>query len=170
MLLPTGPCIEVSIPSRIQEKHHLLFQIFDVLNHILRPGVVHKNIDATHLFHGGLNYLLAVLLAAQICREQVTFLTQLLDSALRLICILLFLRQVGDQARGALHRKQDGSCTANTRITTCDDCLLAGQFAGSLVLLVSTVLARDLGVGGFGVLQFRLETGPFLVLDWDLVA
>lgn len=150
--------------------HHLLFQVLDILNHILRSGVVDQNIDPTHFSHGGVHHLLAVLLAAQVGGKQPAFLTQLLDSTLRLIRILLLLWQVGDEARGALHREQNGSCTANTRVTACDDRPLAGQFAGGLVSLISIVLGWELGVGGFGFLQFRLETGSFLVLDWDLMA
>jgi hypothetical protein len=149
---------------------HLLVKILDLGNHVLICVVVDKNVNCAHLLQRLVDNLLAVLAVLQVSCECVALGALLLNQLLGLLCILLLLGQVGNEAVGTLHGVKDGCCAANTRVTTSDDGLLALQLASSLVELLAAIGCGEVVVDGLGV-ELVLKTGDLvLLLDLGLVA
>lgn len=81
----------------------LLSDIQNTPRHHLIRMVVEQDVNGTHLAHCLLDHFLAVLLLLEICGVEVTLLAVLLNRLLRLLRVLLFFRQIGDEAVCALH-------------------------------------------------------------------
>ena len=124
-------------------RRNLLGQVLDVLNHVLVCSVVDQDVDCSHLLKSGIDDLLAVLLFLEVDGNEMALATILLDLLLRLLSVLLFNVQVGNQAVCSFHGEQDSNGTADARITTSDDGLFALELAGSLVYLIAAIFSGE---------------------------
>lgn len=121
----------------------LLAEIQNTIHlHLIRM-IVEQNVDAAHLAQGLIDSLLAVLLLLEVDRIKVALLTVLLHELFGLLCVFLFVRQIGDEAIRALHCKQDGCCSANTAVAAADQSFLVLELACCFILLVAAIFGRD---------------------------
>jgi hypothetical protein len=154
-------CLESKLPL-------LLGQVDNILNHVLVGRIVYQDVDCTHLFQGRVDNLLAILLFLQVDLQEMALLSVRLDFTFCLLGILLFDSKVGDQAVSAFHGVHDGDCTANARVTACDDCLFALEFAGGFVEGEAAIFRGEVLVLGGGTFELGLEAWWLLVCYWDL--
>lgn len=158
----------------------------DVFDHVLVCSVVDEDVDGAHLLQSGVDNLSAILLLLEVDLDEMAFGTVLLDLLLSLLSVLLLDLKVGNQAVGSFHGEHDGDGTANSRVSTGDDCLLAFELASSLVELVASIFGREvLILGGWALaivsvdgtmavlvlkiitLHVLLDSRGLLMIDWD---
>jgi len=142
---------------------YALGQVLDVLNHHLVRSVIHQDVDLTHRLQRLVNDLLAVLPLRQVRREQVALAALLLDQPLRLLRVALLLRQVHDEAVGALHGVEHSGGTSDAAVTARDDGFLAFELAGSFVELLAAIFGGNVVVLGRGTLHLGLQPRRLLL-------
>lgn len=148
----------------------VLLQVGNILDHVLVGSVVHKNVDVpTERLDSTVDNLLAVFAIRQVGGHQVALASIFLHALLGFLSIILFLREVDDEAVGTLHGEEDGYSPADATVSACDDGLLALELAGSLVELVAAIAGGDVLVLG-SELELGLQTRLGDLLDRDLVS
>ena len=162
MVLTVNVSVESVLPLLLRQIENA------VHNHLVRM-VVEQDVDAAHLAQRLVHNLLAVGLLLQIHSQQVDLAAVALDFLLRLLGVLLLLRQVRDQSLGALHGEEDGCRLADSTVSTCDDRLLAIELAGCLVDLVAAIFGGE-SFGCWLLRKVGFEAGSVLVADRGLVA
>jgi hypothetical protein len=81
----------------------VLRKVVDVVDHHLVGVVVDENVNATHLLDCLVNDLLAVRPLFKVDCQSVALLSLLFNHLLGVLCVLLLLGEVGDEAVCALH-------------------------------------------------------------------
>ena len=149
---------------------HLLIQLTDVTQHVLKGGIVDQDVDSTHALDGRIHHLFAVFLFADVDGEAVALTPGFFHPFLCFLCIFLLFWQVDDQARGALHGKQDCRSPTNAGVTSRDNGPLPLELAGGLVELIPTIIGRDVSRDRLGVLHLGLQTWLGHMLNGDFMA
>lgn len=85
-------------------------------NHLISV-IVEQDVDSAHLAQRLVNHLLAVRLLLQVDSQEVNLAAIALNLLLRLLSILLLLRQVRNQRLCTLHGEENGRCLSYTAIT-----------------------------------------------------
>lgn len=112
-------------------------------------SIVEKNINASHGMKSLADELFAVLLARQVCGEQIALSSSLLHELLGLFGILLLVWQISNGRVCALHGEQESGGTAYARIASRDESLLSLELAGSLVVLEAAIVIGQLIIDCF---------------------
>lgn len=147
----------------------ILGELPNPVYHVLIGGVIHNYVDGTHVGNSLVDDLLALLLGPQIARAEVALLATLFHFGFRSLGVFLFFCEIANQAVGAFHGIEDGYGTADSAVTSSDDCFFAFELASGPVGLIATVFGGDVFVLGLGAFHVALLARWSLLLDGNLV-
>ena len=99
----------------------LLGQVGNVpVNRVLEGVVQREDVDAAQRLQRPVHGLFAIAHVPQVCAEEEALLAVTFDFLLRLLRVGILLRQVHDEAVGALHGVEHGDGSPYPRVGTCD--------------------------------------------------